>query len=328
MWARSGRRLGNTLRGTNHWVNQVPSDARTCRARTLRKGGTVATSTSVRDDRTYVDAEGITIHYYVWAAKKPRAVIQVVHGLGEHAARYEWLAGKLTAAGYTVYADDHRGHGQTGLEQTGGDHSKLGKLGPGGMPATLESVHQLTDMIRDENPGLPLVLLGHSWGSFLAQILVNRYSNEYDAVILSGSALRMLGQTNTGDLNAKYTHLGSTGYEWLSRDPAVVATAAADPLMFVANGMKLFGIRDSLRLLGKPAKKIEHDLPVLIQVGSNDVVGGVKSNELLAQAYLTRSGLSDVELIVYTGAQHEIFNETNKDEVVADTLAWLADRVA
>lgn len=288
----------------------------------------MATSTPHRDDRTYQDAEGVTIHYYVWAAPKPRAVIQLLHGLGEHAARYEWLASKFTAAGYTVYADDHRGHGQTGLGQFDGDHAKLGKLGPGGMRATVESVHELTGMIRKENPGMPLILLGHSWGSMLAQILVNKYSAEYDAVILSGSVLRMFGHTNTGDLNATYKHLGSTGYEWLSRDPAVVSTAAADPLMFIANGMKLFGILDSLRLLGKPVKGIEHDLPLLIQVGSKDVVGGVKSNELLAQAYLERGGLSDVELIVYTGAQHEIFNETTKEEVVADTLAWLADRVA
>ncbi len=305
------RRLRNTL-----WEGKNPGG-----------GGTVATSTSQRDDCTYLDAEGITIHYYVWAAKKPRAVIQLAHGLGEHAARYEWLAGQFTAAGYTVYADDHRGHGQTGLGQTDGDYAQLGKLGPGGMRATVEAVHQLTGMIRAENPKLPLVLLGHSWGSFLAQILVDRYSDEYDAAILSGSALRVFGQTNTGDLNVKHRHLGSTGYEWLSRDPEVVAAAAADPLMFVANGMKLFGLVDSLRLLGKPAKNIAHDLPLLIQVGSDDVVGGVKSNELLAKAYLTRSGLSDVELIVYTGAQHEIFNETNKEEVVADTLAWLADRV-
>lgn len=288
----------------------------------------MASSTPTRDDRTFVDAAGITIHYYVWEATKPRAIIQLAHGLGEYATRYQWLASQLTTAGYTVYADDHRGHGQTGLGHNGGDHTKLGNLGPGGMRATVDAVHQLTTVIRSENPGLPLVLLGHSWGSFLSQILVNRYSDEYDALILSGSALRMFGHTNTGDLNAKFTHLGSTGYEWLSRDPAVVTAAASDPLMFVANGMKLFGIRDSLRLLGKPAKNLENDLPVLIQVGSNDVVGGVKSNELLAQAYLTRSGLSDVELIVYTGGQHEIFNETNKDEVVADTLAWLADRVA
>lgn len=288
----------------------------------------MATSTSTRDDRTYQDAGGVTVHYYVWAARKPRAVIQLLHGLGEHAARYEWLAGKLTAAGYTVYADDHRGHGQTGLGQTGGDHAKLGKLGPGGMPMTVASVHQLTGIIRSENAGLPLILLGHSWGSFLAQILLNQYSADYDAVILSGSAHRTFAHMNSGDLNAKYKHLGSTGYEWLSRDKTVVAKAAADPLMFIAKALPLFGVADSLRLLGKPAKNIEHDVPVLIQVGSNDVVGGVKSNELLAQAYLKRSGLSDVKLIVYTGAQHEIFNETNKDEVVADTLGWLAERVA
>lgn len=290
----------------------------------------MAASKSSREDRTYVDAQGVTVHYYTWRAPSPRAVIQLVHGLGEHALRseYEWLASKLTAAGYTVYADDHRGHGRTGAEQYAGDLSRLGKLGPGGMRATIASIRKLTGMIRAETPGLPLALLGHSWGSLVAQILVNEHSEEYDAVVLSGSALRALGHTNTGDLNAKYKHVGTTGYEWLSRDSAVVARAAADPLMFVANGVKLFGIADSLRLIGKPAKGIEHDLPVLIQVGSNDVVGGVKSNELLAQAYLERSGLSDVELIVYTGAQHEIFNETNKDEVVADTIAWLADRVA
>lgn len=290
----------------------------------------MATSKTSREDRTYVDAQGVTIHYYTWRAANPRAVIQIVHGLGEHALReeYEWLAAKLTAAGYTVYADDHRGHGRTGAEQYTGDLTKLGKLGPGGMRATIESIRKLTGMVRAESPELPLLLLGHSWGSLMAQILVNEHADEYDAVILSGSALRAFGHTNTGDLNAKYQHLGSTGYEWLSRDPAVVARAAADPLMFKANGVKLFGIADSLRLMGKPAKSLEHDLPVLIQVGSNDVVGGVRSNELLAQAYLERSGLSDVELIVYTGAQHEIFNETNKEEVVADTIAWIADRVA
>lgn len=288
----------------------------------------MAASKTSREDRTYVDSQDVTVHYYTWRAAKPRAVIQLVHGLGEHALRYEWLASKLTAAGYTVYADDHRGHGRTGIQQYEGDLTKLGRLGPGGMRATIESIRKLTGIARGENPGLPLVLLGHSWGSLMAQILINEHSDEFDALVLSGSALRVLGRTNTGDLNAKYTHLGSTGYEWLSRDPAVVATAAADPHMFIANGVKLFGIADSLRLMGRPAKDIEHDLPVLIQVGSNDVVGGVKSNELLAQAYLDRGGLSDVELIVYTGAQHEIFNETNKDEVVADTIAWLDDRVA
>ncbi|HEU4848799.1 MAG TPA: alpha/beta hydrolase [Terrimesophilobacter sp.] len=281
-----------------------------------------------REDRTYVDAQGVTIHYYVWKAEKPRAIIQLAHGLGEYATRYEWLVGRLVAAGYTVYADDHRGHGQTGLDQYGGDQARLGRLGPGGMPATVDAVHRLTGMIRAENPGSKVVLLGHSWGSILAQLLVNEHSADYDAVILSGSAFRTFAHMNGGDLNAKHKHLGTTGYEWLSRDPEVVAAAAADPLMFSAKALKLFGLVDSLRLLGKPAKGIEHDLPLLIQVGGDDSFGGTKSAELLAESYLKRGGLTDVELIVYTDARHEIFNETNKDEVVADTLAWLADRVA
>jgi alpha-beta hydrolase superfamily lysophospholipase len=287
----------------------------------------VAASKTSREDRTYVDAQGVTIHYYTWRATQPRAVVQLVHGLGEHALRYEWLAAKLTAAGYTVYADDHRGHGRTGIEQYGGEPAKLGKLGPGGMPATVDSVHRLTGIIRSETAGLPLVLLGHSWGSIIAQILLNSHSTDFAAAILSGTAYRTLRHMNGGDLNARHKHLGTTGYEWLSRDPAVVAAAEADPHMFIARALPLFGLVDSLRLLGKPAKSIENDLPLLIQVGSDDTFGGTTSAELLAQSYLERGGLSDVELIVYTDARHEIFNETNKEEVVADTLAWLADRV-
>jgi alpha-beta hydrolase superfamily lysophospholipase len=286
------------------------------------------TFTAARQDRSYVDAQGVTIHYYLWKAAKPRAVIQLVHGLGEYASRYEWLAQKFVAAGYTVYADDHRGHGQTGVGQTGGDLSRLGKLGPGGMPATVEAVRRLTGIIRGENPKVPLVLLGHSWGSIIAQILVNRHSAEYDALILTGTAFRTFRHMNGGDLNARHKHLGTTGYEWLSRDTAVSAAFQKDPLTFGAKALKLFGLVDSLRLLGKPAKAIANDLPLLIQIGSDDPFGGVRSAELLASSYLERGGLTDVELIVYTDARHEIFNETNKEDVVADTLSWLGSHVA
>jgi alpha-beta hydrolase superfamily lysophospholipase len=294
---------------------------------TERKGGIVAASKAPREDRTYVDAEGVTIHYYTWRAASPQGVVQLVHGLGEHALRYEWLVGRLTDAGFTVYADDHRGHGRTGEEQYGGDLSKLGRLGPGGMPATVESVRRLTGMIAEEAPDLPPVLLGHSWGSIIAQILLNSHSMDFCAAILSGTAYRTLRHMNGGDLNARHKKLGTTGYEWLSRDPAVAEAAVADPYMFSAKALKLFGLVDSLRLLGIPAKGIENDLPLLIQVGSDDTFGGTRSAELLAESYLERGGLTDVELIVYTDARHEIFNETNKEEVVDDTLAWLADRL-
>jgi alpha-beta hydrolase superfamily lysophospholipase len=80
--------------------------------------------------------------------------------------------------------------------------------------------------------------------------------------------------------------------------------------------------------LGKPAKNLEHDLPLLILIGSEDSLGGEKSVEKLAAAYVTRSGLTDVEAIVYPGARHEVFNETNRDEVVSDLIEWLESRIA
>ncbi|MHB1171839.1 MAG: alpha/beta hydrolase [Lacisediminihabitans sp.] len=283
--------------------------------------------TAARQDRTFVDAQGVTVHYYRWKAAKPLGVVQVAHGLGDHALRYEEFAQRLVAAGYTVYVDDHYGHGQTGLGQWGGDHVKLGRLGPGGMRATVESVRELTGIIRSENPGLPLALLGHSWGSIIAQKIINAHSDEYEAVVLTGTAYRTLRRMNGGDLNAKHKHLGTTGYEWLSRDETVSKAFLADELTFTADALKLFGLADSLRLLGRPAKNLVHDLPLLIQIGSDDPFGGTRSAELLAQAYLKRSRLSDVELIVYTGARHEVFNETDRDEVYADTIAWLTSRL-
>lgn len=147
--------------------------------------------TSVRTDHSYVDAEGVTIHYHRWDAQNPVGVVQIAHGLGEYAARYEYLAQALTAAGFTVYADDHRGHGQTGLGQYGGDRSRLGRLGPGGLRATIAALRMLTAIARDEHPDLPLAIIGHSWGSLMVQIILNRHASDYDAVILTGTAHRL-----------------------------------------------------------------------------------------------------------------------------------------
>ncbi len=277
---------------------------------------------------TFTDAQGVTIHYYVWDAPKPKAILQLTHGLGDHALRYEQLAQDLVAAGYTVYADDHRGHGQTGLEQNDGDTSKLGKLGPGGLRATTNDVRHFTAVIKQDHPDLPLVLLGHSWGSLMVQTVINGHAADYDAVVLTGTAYRSLTRMNGGDLNAKHKHLGTTGNEWLSRDPAVAQQFKDDPLTFYAAAMKLFGIPDALRLLGRPSKNLGKDIPLLIMIGSEDTLGGEKSIAKLAAAYVRRSHLTDVEAIIYPEARHEIFNETNRDEVIADLVAWLDRRVA
>ncbi len=182
-------------------------------------------------------------------------------------------------------------------------------------------------IIRAENPGSKLAVIAQSWGSILAQIIINQHPEDWDAVVLTGTAYRTLRHMNSGQLNAKHKHLGTTGFEWLSRDPKVAQAFVEDPLTFYANAPKLFGIVDGLRLLGTPAKGLAKDVPLLIMIGNEDPLGGEESVTRLATAYAQRSGLTDVTVEVYSEARHEVFNETNRDEVLADLLGWLSTRV-
>ncbi|MGN7188611.1 alpha/beta fold hydrolase [Microbacterium enclense] len=275
----------------------------------------------------FADAYGIPIVYDVHEAAQPRAVVQLLHGVGEHAGRYGALIEALVADGYTVYADDHRGHGRTGLRQWGGDRRKLGRLGPGGLRAARDAVWTLTQRIRDENPGLPLVLIGQSWGSFLAQMLLDRHPEAYDAVVLTGSALRWPGALNAGDLNAPWKHQRGSGMEWLSSDERVGRDFVADPLTTTTPILRLFGPIETLKLAGRPRRDLGRDVPVLLMVGRDDTVGGPRSVHRLADAYRERAGLTDVTTRVYSGARHEVFNEVQQVEVRADLLAWLDERL-
>lgn len=279
------------------------------------------------DTREFTDADGIAIVYDVHpAVGDARGVVQLLHGVGEHAGRYGALIAALTAAGFIVYADDHRGHGRTGIRQHGGP-AKLGRLGKGGLRAAQAAVWQLTGIIKDEHPDLPLVLLGHSWGSFLAQMLVNDHPEAWDAVILSGSALRTPGSLNAAPLNARWAADDATGLEWLSRDPAVWTSFDEDPLTTDVPLLKLFGPVEAAKLYGRPRKDLGRDIPLLLLVGRDDPVGGPRSVHKLADEYRTRSGLTDITTLVYPDARHEIFNELQQDEVRADILSWLDTRI-
>lgn len=278
---------------------------------------------------TFTDEHGVRIHYESWRVAEPVAVVQLAHGVGEHIGRYGRLIEALNDAGYSVWADDHRGHGQTGFEQHGGDLTRIGRLGPGGLRAAIAAVEQFTNVVREtEGDEVPLILLGHSWGSLMAQIIVNRHADRYDGVVLTGTAYRTIRHMDAGDLNRRHKHLGSTGMEWLSRDPSVSAEFAADPYTTEKQLQRLFGLVDSARLLGRPARGLPAELPVLIMVGSDDTLGGEESARRLAEAYARRSGLVDVEVVVYEDARHEVFNELNQAEVRADLIAWLDARFA
>ena len=280
--------------------------------------------------RSFKDDFGVEIMFYEWPVANPKAVIQIAHGLGEHARRYDLMAETLNKAGFSVYADDHRGHGQTGVKQLENKQIKrLGNLGPGGMAATYKQVADFSRLIRSENPNRSLVLLGHSWGSFIAQKIINKQSDIYDAVILSGSALTIPGYLATGDFNKVWKKIpGSTGYEWLSRDVKVQNKFVEDPLTFLALAMQVFGVKNSLQLFGPPAKTVRADLPILVQVGEADPIGGEYSNKALVEAYRKNAGIDDIELFVYHECRHEIYNELNKDAIIEDLVTWVNQRVS
>lgn len=277
---------------------------------------------------TFKDEYGVTITYYQWLIDSPRGIVQISHGLGEYAARYEQLALELNTAGYSVYANDHRGHGQTGLDQFKGDYTQLGHLGPGGLRATIAGIRQFTELIRAKNPGMPIVLLAQSWGSLMVQKILNTSSAGYAGAVLAGTAYRMPGYMDGGDLSRRHRPPGGggNGYEWLSRDVAVQTRAASDDLMFEAKVLKLFGLADGLRLYGRPAKSFATDIPILILAGTDDILGGERSVLKLADAY-RKAQLHDVTVKLYPDARHEVLRETNRREVVSDLIAWLDRRL-
>lgn len=279
--------------------------------------------------RSFTDDQGVEIVFYEWPVAEPKAVIQLAHGLGEHARRYDHMAAVLNRAGFSVYADDHRGHGQTGLKQLEKKQIKrLGNLGPGGMLATYKQVADFSNLIKTENPSKKLILLGHSWGSFIAQKIVNNSSSNYDALVLSGSALTMPGYLATGDFNKAWKKQpGATGYEWLSRDVEIQKKFVADPLTFLAQAMQVFGVANSLKLFGTPSKEIRSDLPILVQVGEADPIGGERSNKALVQAYRKNAQIEDIELFVYHDCRHEIYNELNKEAIIEDLVSWINLRI-
>ncbi|WP_183086566.1 alpha/beta fold hydrolase [Mycetocola zhadangensis] len=279
------------------------------------------TDATAPESRTVVDADGVTIYYYVWSAQNPKAVIHLSHGVGEHARRYAPLARELNAAGYTVIAHDHRGHGQTGIHHLG-----MGKLGDRNIRAAIDAAQFVGERIRDEHSELPLVLLAHSWGSMMAQKIINR-AGIYDAVVLSGSSLAIPGVVAAGNYNRRWKSPTATGLEWLSRDESVWAAFSADEFNFdIAVTPVWTPAQAFFVLVGLPPKKMPRDIPMLIQGGSDDPLGGTRGLTLLRNAYVKRAKLSDVTLKIYPGARHEIYNETNRDEIIADLVEWLDTR--
>lgn len=274
------------------------------------------------DELTVTDPDGLESVVFRWRPDgDPTAAIHILHGWAEHALRYDRLARVLADAGWAVYADDHRGHGQSGVRS-----DTLGDLGPRGMDGVLDAVHAVSRRVAAEEPGVPLVVLGHSWGSFILQRYVRRWSDEIDAAVLTGTTYRdpAAPPTERPPANAAFEP-ARTPYDWLSRDEAEVDLYVSDPLC----GFEIMQSTpaSSRRMFTDDARTdVATTLPLLIINGSDDPVGGEVGGKALADHYRSL-GLEDVTLLAYPGGRHEMFNETNRDEVTADLLAWLGARM-
>ncbi len=270
---------------------------------------------------TVTSPDDIEIQVYRWAPDtEPRAVVQLQHGLGEHAGRYRRFGAALTAAGYLVYAPDARGSGRTAA-------GRYGHWGRDGWPGWVGDLDTLNRRIHADHPGARVALVGHSMGSFASQQYVLDHSADVDALVLlgttevSGLADMLAGPADLSTFNEGFEH--RTGFEWLSRDEAEVDRYVADPESgWVAEPFE--GI-ETLKRAADPAElaRVRSDLPILLLSGSADpIAAGGAAVELVGQRYRD-AGVGDVDVEVYPDARHELLNETNRDEVTARVIAFL-----
>jgi Lysophospholipase len=252
--------------------------------------------------------------------------------MGEHALRYDGLARALNRRGMVVYAQDHRGHGATARSG-----EELGDIGEQGWAELVNDIDRLRAKERQEYPAIPLVLLGHSMGSFAVQQYLLEHSADVSAAVLTGTAVidllePVLNLDEPIDLamfNAAFQP-ARTDYDWLSRDEAQVDMYLNDPRC--GFGIDVAGAKAMVaaaRPLADPGRVagMRSDLPIYIVAGEMDPVGGqLALVKVLVDRY-TSAGLTDVTLKSYPQARHEIFNETNRDEVVNDLLTWLDQKL-
>jgi alpha-beta hydrolase superfamily lysophospholipase len=273
----------------------------------------------------------------------PRAVLQIAHGLTEHSARYARLAAALNMAGYAVYANDHRGHGPKAAA------ADLGHFADeGGWDKVVGDLWTLNRLIAAEQPGVPIVFLGHSLGSFLGRGFIAKHSDALAGAALSGSSGKPPAIATLGRLIAREERLrlgkrgksdpifqlwfgefnkpfkpARTASDWLSRDEKEVDAFVADPLCgFPFTTQLAIDVLDALPRVTsrKSLAAIRKDLPIYVFSGERDPVGAnIKG---LIQD-LKAAGFTQLTTRIYPGARHETLNETNRDEVTRDLIAWL-----
>ncbi|MFI8373976.1 lysophospholipase [Pseudomonas helleri] len=275
----------------------------------------------------------------------PKGIVLLAHGMAEHSGRYGRLGTALCEAEWGLYAHDQRGHGKTAEHHTQGHFAD-----EGGWSAVISDVGTLHQHIAQNHPGVPVFLLGHSMGSYIAQAYLMAHSDRLQGVILSGSNFQPVALYRAASLIARFERrrqgakgrsaliewlsFGSfnkafkpnrTPFDWLSRDPDEVDAYARDPLCgFRCTNQLWVDLLDGLQQISKASNltRIDCDLPLLVIGGVCDPVSQGKRLEDLANA-LRSAGSQHLQLNLYPQARHELFNEINRDEVTAEMIHWL-----
>ncbi len=304
-------------------------------------------------DTFYLNAtDGVRIAVHTWLPDAtPAAVIQISHGMAEYAMRYDRFAQEAVKSGYAVFAADHRGHGETA-----GSLDKLGYLADtDGFERVVEDQYEITLDIKKKFPQTPVILFGHSFGSFIAQRYIQKHGEDVSACILTGTTgpnpalvgggrlaanlvalfdgrkkpSPFLTKLSFGSYNKNFPDAKSPN-SWLSRDIAEVDAYDASPWSgFTCTAGFYQDLMAGLSLIHTPGalSGLPLNLPVLLASGSEDPVSGSgRTVKLLADMY-RNIGIKNVKMVLYPGARHEILNETNRDEVTKDLLDWITAAV-
>lgn len=298
-----------------------------------------------RKNFKFVDSKGVKLNCYKWENETddcPKAIVQISHGMSENILRYDDFARSLVEEGFIVYGHDHRGHGETAasLDDLGYMDDK------DNFHAMVYDLKEINDFIKSENQGTPIILFGHSMGSFLSQRYIELYGDSIDGLILSGSngkqkainnlgipisylEMKIFGRRKRSKLMDKLS-FGSfnnnfkpvrTKCDWLSRDEKEVDKYLNNKYcgnIFTAS--YFYDLLKGLREIHKEdnLKGIPTSLDIYLLAGSKDPVG--ENGKGIVNLYnLYKSlGVENVSYKLYEGGRHEILNETNKDEVIDD----------
>jgi alpha-beta hydrolase superfamily lysophospholipase len=286
------------------------------------RGSTLPLMTITRAEHSFDGVDGVRIVYDVWTPDTPpRGVVILAHGLGEHARRYDHVATRFGREGLIIYALDHRGHGRSGgkrvlvkdISEYTGDFDTL------------------VGIAAKEHPGLTRIVLGHSMGGGIVFAYGVEHPDDYDLMVLSGPAVAaqlavspLLGWVaKTMGTIAPGLPLQALDASAVSRDPAVVNAYNNDPLVY--HGKIPGGVARALLTVGETMQQRAPSLtaPLLVVHGSDDRLIPVEGSRQLVAAV----GSSDVELKIYPGLFHEVFNEPEQEQVLDDVVSWINARL-